>query len=80
MEMLHFVISHDERVELDGFDEIGVVAEDAPKSRLADLLQLGQRERRRLAAGLVPEAIAGPGHSELGGDDARERGAQQTAR
>lgn len=67
-------------VQLDGLDEVRVVAEDAGDASLADLLELSGAEGRRLVAQFVPEAIAAPHVAELGGDDAGESGAQQTAR
>ena len=73
------MIGHDEWVELDGLEQVRVVADDARHARLADDGQLLGREGRRLAAQFVPEAIAGAAVAELLRDDARKGGAQQTA-
>lgn len=70
---LHFVVGEDERVDLDGVNEIGVVADHAGQLGLADLVQLlcchgnkvstvnGQRDPQRLGSpGL---GIGRPRHS-----------------
>lgn len=73
------MIGQHHRVDLDGVDQVGVVADDAAQLGLAHLLQLLGREGGRLVGQLVPEAIAAPHVAELGRDDAREGRPQHRA-
>lgn len=61
---IHQVVHLEERIQLDGGDVVGVVADKLRQGRFADLGQLVWAELELMVV-LVPEAIRISGHDEL---------------
>lgn len=76
---LQLMIGQNHRVDLNGIDQVGVVAHHARQFDFADFLQLLGRERRRLIGQFIPEAVASSQVAELRGDDASEDRSQHGA-
>lgn len=76
----HFMIWQHHRINLDGVNQVRVIANDARQLGLAHLLQLLGRKGRRLIGQFVPEAIASSQVAHLCGDDTAESRSQHGAR
>lgn len=76
----HFMIWQHHGINLDGINQVRVIANDARQLGLAHLLQLLGRKGGRLIGQFVPEAIASSQVAHLSGDDTAESRSQHGAR